>query len=479
MKKQILYILLQFAVMLGFGQVYHVGDLYTAEDGSQGIVFFVRADGGGWAVALHDEESSLPWSTTAVDIPALPNYGTTFAQAMLADTAGYTNTQQIRNSLGPGNHYAAGAVDFEHGWYLPAIGQLAMIYAQLPLLQTALITSGGTPLTTEGTFFDIYGLSYWSSTEATGQQAGSLSFVNDPVNDPFLRGATGTPHPYEKQQPLKVRAVCSFPPPHNVYDSTLTYQWNTGSTEPHFRDVPLQNTTYTVTVSNAYGCTNTASANVTVFDNDPQTLYDSVCQGSAYNNYGFTLSAEETAEAENFVRTRTISTANCEGQIMLFLTVLPRDTVYWEQSAEQFIVWNGVTYSESGTYSQHFNNQAGCDSVVFLQLTIHDTLPAAPDTISIADTLYIFLPNAITPSISDGLNDYFCLPEAYPPLINDFEISIFSRWGELVYYSTDKNFRWNGEIRGKTSYKVVYNYLIRFHDIMGRPYLLTGSITVL
>lgn len=234
-----------------------------------------------------------------------------------------------------------------------------------------------------------------------------------------------------------------------------------------------------MTVSNAYGCSNTASANVTVIDNDPQTLYDSVCQGSAYNNYGFTLSAEETAEAENFVRTRTISTANCEGQIMLFLTVLPRDTVYWEQSAEQFIVWNGVTYSESGTYSQHFNNQAGCDSVVFLQLTIHDTLPAAPDTISIADTLYIFLPNAITPSISDGLNDYFCLPEAYPPLINDFEISIFSRWGELVYYSTDKNFRWNGEIRGKTSYKVVYNYLIRFHDIMGRPYLLTGSITVL
>ena len=73
MKKQILYILLQFAVMLGFGQVYHVGDLYTAEDGSQGIVFFVRADGGGWAVALHDEESSLPWFSTAVDIPALPN----------------------------------------------------------------------------------------------------------------------------------------------------------------------------------------------------------------------------------------------------------------------------------------------------------------------------------------------------------------------------------------------------------------------
>lgn len=480
MRKHILYILFQFAVLLSFGQVYHVGDLYTAEDGSQGIVFFVHADGSGWAVALHDEIDSMPWSPSNGDIPALPNYGSNFPQASLADTAGYTNTRAIRNYFGPGTNYAAGAVDFEHGWYLPAMAQLAMIYAQLPLLQPALLAAGGTHLNMDSPTWEPNGDYYWTSTEMSGESAGCISFGDDAVSMILWSPWTGTPRPMNKfQGTLRVRAVRSFPPPHNVYDTTLTYQWNTGSTEPHFRDVPLQNTTYTVTVSNAYGCTNTASANVTVIDNDPQTLYDSVCQGSAYNNYGFTLSAEETAEAENFVRTRTISTANCEGQIMLFLTVLPRDTVYWEQSAEQFIVWNGVTYSESGTYSQHFNNQAGCDSVVFLQLTIHDTLPAAPDTISIADTLYIFLPNAITPSISDGLNDYFCLPEAYPPLINDFEISIFSRWGELVYYSTDKNFRWNGEIRGKTSYKVVYNYLIRFHDIMGRPYLLTGSITVL
>lgn len=479
MKKRLLYILLQFAAVLGFGQVYHVGDLYTAEDGSQGIVFFVHADGGGWAVALHDEENQLRWSTTTVDIPALPNYGATFAQAMLADTAGYTNTQQIRNILGPGNHYAAGAVDFEHGWYLPAMAQLAIIYAQLPLLQIALITSGGTPMATEGTVVDMYGISYWSSTEVANQQAGSMSFINDPVNNVFITAATGTPHPYDKQQLLKVRAVRSFPPPHNVYDTTLTYQWNTGISEPHFYDVPLQNTTYTVTVNNAYGCTNTASANVMVIDNNPQTFYDTICQGSTYNNFGFTFSAAETAETGEIVHTRTVGTADCEGVIMLNLTVVPRDTVFEEQSSNQSFVWNGVTYSESGTYSQHFNNYAGCDSVVFLQLTIYDTLPAAPDTISATDSLIIYLPNAITPSRSNNINDYFCLPEAYPPLITDFEICIFSRWGEMVFHSTDKNFRWNGEIKGRILYGVVYSYLIRFHDTSGRPYDLKGTITVL
>ena len=485
MKKQILYILLQFAVLISFGQVYHVGDLYTAEDGSQGIVFFVHADGSGWAVALHDEEDQLPWSTTEVDIPALPNYGSTFAQAMLADTSGYTNTQQIRISLGSGNHYAAGAVDFEHGWYLPAVGQLAMIYAQLPLLQTALLSSGGTPMATEGTLLDFYGISYWSSTEVANQQAGSLSFINDPVNDLYNTAATGTPHSYMKQQPLRVRAVCSFPPPHNVYDTTLTYLWNTGSTEPHFHDVPLQNTTYAVTVSTVYGCTNTDSVNVMVIDNNPQTIYDTVCQGSAYNNNGFTISAQETTDVGEIVRAHTIATADCESEITLILTVMPHDTVYMQQTANESFEWNGVTYDESGTYTQNFNNQNGCDSTVILTLTIDggdDPGPGFdPDTIPFGeeDSLIIYLPNAITPTRNDGLNDYFCLPEGCKSLISLFEIKIYNRWGTMVYRATDKNFRWDGRINGKIYFNVVYRYLIFCEDIIGRPYIFKGIITVL
>ena len=485
MKKQILYILLQFAVLLGFGQVYHVGDLYTAEDGSQGIVFFVHADGSGWAMALHDEEDQLPWSTTDVDILALPNYSSTFAQAMLADTSGYTNTQQIRISLGTGNHYAAGAVDFEHGWYLPALGQLAMIYAQLPLLQTALLSSGGTPMATEGTLLDIYGISYWSSTEVANQQAGSLSFINDPVNFITLTAATGTPHSYMKQQPLRVRAVRSFPPPQNVYDTTLTYQWNTGSTEPHFHDVPLQNTTYVVTVSTVYGCMNTDSANVMVIDNNPQTIYDTVCQGATYNNYGFTISADETAEEGEIVRTQTLAAPGCESEITLILTVVPHDTVHIEQTASESFVWNGITYNESGTYTQYFNNQNGCDSTVVLTLILDGggdpgSGPGSDTTANgERDTLIIYLPNAITPSHNDGINDYFYLPEEYHPLLKDFEINVFNRWGEMVYYSTNKNFRWDGEFKGKIFYEVVYNYQIRYHDLRGKAYLMKGTITVL
>ena len=66
--------------------------------------------------------------------------------------------------------------------------------------------------------------------------------------------------------------------------------------------------------------------------------------------------------------------------------------------------------------------------------------------------IQLYLPNAITPSRGDGLNDAFHIPDMTQRMIYDFEISIFNRWGEQVFYSTDKNFTWNGEIKGKIFY---------------------------
>ncbi|MBR4912852.1 MAG: gliding motility-associated C-terminal domain-containing protein, partial [Bacteroidales bacterium] len=91
----------------------------------------------------------------------------------------------------------------------------------------------------------------------------------------------------------------------------------------------------------------------------------------------------------------------------------------------------------------------------------------------------LWLPNAFTPSRSDGLNDVFSLPQRVQSMVNDFEISIFNRWGEQVFYSTDKNFRWDGSVKGKTFVNTVYTYIIRYTLSGGKPYRVTGSVTVL
>lgn len=481
MKKLFLILLLQSAVLMGSAQLYHVGDLYTAEDGSQGIVFFVQADGSGWAVALHDLPTNLPWSPSHLNVPSLNDIGDPFAPVSSTnDFSGYANTQQIRSTFGMSPNYAAGAVNFNFGWYLPSIYQLCILYAQLPLIETVLLNAGGSSLVSSATGTTS---GYWSSSEVSTDQAWVVFFTDNPSLS-FVVGS-GVPQSFTKASPQgqKVRAVHDIPAPNNVYDSTLTYLWNTGSTEPHFHDVPLQSSTYVVTVSNAYGCTNTDSASVMVIDNNPQTIYDTVCQGAGYSNYGFTVSSQETAEAGEIVRTYTISAVDCESEITLILTVVPHDTVQIEQTASESFEWNGVTYDESGTYTQYFNNQDGCDSMVVLTLTIDGGGGSGPDPDTIAisegDSLMIYLPNAITPSNDDGLNDYFYFPEKYLPLITDFEITVYNRWGAVVYHSNDKHFRWNGAINGKIYYGVVYNYVIHFYDIIERPYYLKGTFTVL
>lgn len=485
MKKLFLFLLLQSAVLMGSAQLYHVGDLYTAEDGSQGIVFFVQTDGSGWAVALHDLHTNLPWSPSHLNVPSLNDIGDPFAPVSSTnDFSGYVNTQQIRSTFGMSPNYAAGAVNFNFGWYLPSMYQLCILYAQLPLVETALLNAGGSSLVSSATGTTS---GYWSSSEVSTDQAWVVFFTDNPSLS-FVVGS-GVPQSFTKASPQgqKVRAVHDIPAPNNVYDTTLTYVWSTGSTEPHFFDVPLQNSTYVVTVSNAYGCTNTDSASVMVIDNNPQTIYDTVCQGSTYNNYGFTLSAQETAEVGEIVRTQTLAAAGCESEITLFLTVVPHDIIYLEQTATDSLVWNGVTYTEEGTYTQYFNNQYGCDSTVILTLTLDGGVDPGPDpgpepdTIPFgeSDTLMIYLPNAITPTRNDGLNDYFCLPEVYRPLISTFEIKVYNRWGTLVYHATDKNFQWDGRINGKIYFNTVYSYRIDCEDIIGRPYILRGIITVL
>lgn len=474
MRNHIIYILVQFAAILCFGQTYHIGDLYTAEDGSQGIVFYVAADGGGWAVALHDLPGPLPWSTINGDIPTLTNYGN-LNQSPLADTSGYANTLAIRNFVGAGSNYAAGAVDFDHGWYLPAASQLSLIFAQLPLIQNSLTAAGGSPMITVVSSSQPYSsLIYWSSTEQNNDAAWALFFFDDVgLSDLSWAAYVGTPKSNSKQGDAKVRAVCSFPPPQNIYDTTLTYSWNAGSTEPHFSDVPLQTTNYTVTVSNAYGCTNSASVTVTVLDNEPQTYYDTICQGATYNSYGFSLTADETGSILDTTLSRIAGTAGCESEITVYLTLLPPDVVEIEEHGGQSFVWNGVTYTEEGTYTQYFNNIYGCDSTVILTLTLDGI---EPDTTVVEETEpnVLYLPNAFTPN-DDGKNTVFLPVFTNPDEIENYSMEIFNRWGFLVFRTEEITFGWDGANAPEGVYVVAVHYTTRG----AKPKTAKGCVTLI
>ena len=88
MRKIVAFIFLLVNCTIVFGQVYKIGDLYTAPDGSQGIIFYLYPNGtGGWMVALNDASSGCMWGTNE-DIPDLTNQSPLYYQQLLNDTAG-------------------------------------------------------------------------------------------------------------------------------------------------------------------------------------------------------------------------------------------------------------------------------------------------------------------------------------------------------------------------------------------------------
>ena len=67
-------------------------------------------------------------------------------------------------------------------------------------------------------------------------------------------------------------------------------------------------------------------------------------------------------------------------------------------------------------------------------------------------------PNTFTPN-DDGINDEFCL-KGWAECSMSFQISIFNRWGEKVFESSDPNFCWDGKYLGAPLNSAVFVYYV-------------------
>jgi gliding motility-associated-like protein len=86
----------------------------------------------------------------------------------------------------------------------------------------------------------------------------------------------------------------------------------------------------------------------------------------------------------------------------------------------------------------------------------------------------VFVPDIFTPN-GDGTNDNFIVKGRY---VNTYSISIFSRWGEVVYASTDMAVGWNGSNNFVYAPEGAYTYKIVATDINNKEFTKTGTVTL-
>lgn len=113
-------------------------------------------------------------------------------------------------------------------------------------------------------------------------------------------------------------------------------------------------------------------------------------------------------------------------------------------------------------------------------VTLSNACGIASDTVNVNLTdcsCQFFVPNVFTPN-ADTLNSIF-IPIGCPHNLESYNLSIYNRWGELIFNTSDRNLGWDGKFRGMPCIEGVYLYLVNYKARFGHDELLDGTVTLL
>ena len=123
------------------------------------------------------------------------------------------------------------------------------------------------------------------------------------------------------------------------------------------------------------------------------------------------------------------------------------------------------TYADTGVYT-----------ITLIVSTQYNCIDTADETVIIEPDFVFYIPNAFTPN-DDGVNDTFTGRGIF---VHNFEMSIFDRWGNLVFFSDDINKPWDGKAnRGnEVAQGDVYIYSIKLIDFKKGKHSYKGIVTL-
>jgi gliding motility-associated-like protein len=149
------------------------------------------------------------------------------------------------------------------------------------------------------------------------------------------------------------------------------------------------------------------------------------------------------------------------------------DSCFWNMGDGNFVTLNNCgdfthTYDGIGIYTvtQYVYNQFGC-------------MDSTSVTVEVIPQSILYVPNTFTPN-GDGKNDYFT---AYGQYIENFNMLIYDRWGNLIFTTNDMNTGWDGRANGGKDIAQIdtYVYVITYNEAYGvyRKHKILGHVNII
>lgn len=148
--------------------------------------------------------------------------------------------------------------------------------------------------------------------------------------------------------------------------------------------------------------------------------------------------------------------------------------------------------SQSFAASYQWNNGVTTSSVIITDPGLY-TVSVITDCVSVFEEVEVvvspdcvvlddlYIPNIFSPN-RDGFNDVFSVFPGPELQIEDLVCSVYDRWGNLVFFTKQYPFEWNGTFEGKPLNPGVYVYKIEYRAMAGsktRDEIFRGDLTLI
>lgn len=123
----------------------------------------------------------------------------------------------------------------------------------------------------------------------------------------------------------------------------------------------------------------------------------------------------------------------------------------WKKDGTVIGTAQTVTVKETGKYQITYSTDKGCKKTAKTTV-MADCIPK------------VVAPNAFRPESGEQINQTFSLLTYF--ITDDFQITIYNRWGQIVFQSDERNFKWNGGYLNDIDRPVpgdVYAYVVRYN----------------
>ncbi|MBL7766756.1 MAG: gliding motility-associated C-terminal domain-containing protein [Chitinophagaceae bacterium] len=375
--------------------------------------------------------------------------------------------------------------------------------------QVQLIASGGTAYSwSPATYLNNTNISNPLSTPLAGttytvtgtDQSGcsNTATVSISTLPAPLIGATASPS-----------TVCAGSPTTLTGSGGNSYSWS-GGVVNGIAFVPQTSTTYTVTGTDASGCSNTSTVTVSVIQNLNLTVAPSaplLCLGDSVqmtangaNTYSWSpsqgLSSSSGATVWGYPQYTTtyivqgIDANGCSGSVAVTITVIDEVNLNVTKSGDAECKQNQVELQVSGAAQYVWSpvsllsnpngatTMATVDSTTTFYVTGIVGSCTANDSIIVYsynnDANSIFIPTAFSPN-GDGKND--CFRILHRANFKSYYLGIYNRYGELVFETDQADACWDGNFKNKEAELSTYYYYLKAETTCGKIFR-KGDITL-